>query len=314
MRFRFDNILLGLLWTLAMSLASIFWFNTVYGFNIFSGQHWQYLAYMQAAHTPVRVGFYISMVAIIFIFIFGLYLIIRPRTRKIRLPIKRISHNKHYDTDKNASNTAAVPSQQSATSITANVPPAQPPVAAQTNTTAPSASARPPRLVIPITGGGFSSGRLGASNPPQTGTSTPTVQPADWPELREIFTSAGYVVKPAPKIKGVQIALLAIGTNETLWMGGVGIKTTDMRAAIDKLAQIFTDTLDETYISINGFVIAAPDAATSEFQDILMFNTTNELRDYITRMPNPPLPDDDDGIFDAYSEYIDAVINHIGKI
>ena len=115
-------------------------------------------------------------------------------------------------------------------------------------------------------------------------------------------------------IKGVQIALLAIGTNETLWMGGVGIKTTDMRAAIDKLAQIFTDTLDETYININGFVIAAPDAATSEFQDILMFNTTNELRDYIARMPNPPLPDDDDGIFDAYSEYIDAVINHIGKI
>lgn len=97
-------------------------------------------------------------------------------------------------------------------------------------------------------------------------------------------------------------------------MGGVGIKTTDMRAAIDKLAQIFTDTLDETYININGFVIAAPDAATSEFQDILMFNTINELRDYITRMPNPPLPDDDDGIFDAYSEYIDAVINHIGKI
>ena len=121
------------------------------------------------------------------------------------------------------------------------------------------------------------------------------------------------MVKPAPRINGIQIALLAIGTNETLWIGGVGIKTTDMRTAIDRLQQIFSDTLDETYIDVTGFVIAAPDAATSEFTDILMFNSMSELREYMRDKSNPVLTDDD-GMFDAYSGYIDAVISHIGKI
>ena len=121
------------------------------------------------------------------------------------------------------------------------------------------------------------------------------------------------MVKSAPRINGTQIALLAIGANETLWIGGVGIKTTDMRTAIDRLQQIFSDTLDETYIDVTGFVIAAPDAATSEFTDILMFNSMSELREYMRDKSNPVLTDDD-GMFDAYSDYIDAVISHIGKI
>lgn len=129
-----------------------------------------------------------------------------------------------------------------------------------------------------------------------------------------IFESAGYVIKPNPRINGIPISLVAIGTNENLWIGGVGIKTTDIRAAMDRFYQIFNDTLDEADININGFVIAAPDAAVSEFQDVLMFNTVSDLREYMRRYPNPPLPDDDDGMFDAYSQYIDAVINHIGKI
>ena len=44
-----------------------------------------------------------------------------------------------------------------------------------------------------------------------------------------------------------------------------------------------------------------------------MFANTNELREYMRQNPNPPLDPDDDGMFDAYSQYIDAVINHIGK-
>ena len=97
-------------------------------------------------------------------------------------------------------------------------------------------------------------------------------------------------------------------------MGCIGIKTTDVRRIIEKFQQVFSDTLDETEIEINGFAIAAPDAATSEFQDILMFNTINELRDYMQQRPNPTISGDDEEMFDAYSQYIDAVITHIGKI
>ena len=87
-----------------------------------------------------------------------------------------------------------------------------------------------------------------------------------------------------------------------------------MRKIMDKFYQIFSDTLDDASIGINGFVISAPDAPTAQFQDVLMFANMDELRQYMTTMQNPALPADDDGLFNAYSEYIDAVLNHIGKI
>lgn len=320
MRIRFDNILLGILWMLAMTLGASFWFNTVYGFDIFSASHWQYLSYMQAGRTPVRIGFYISMVIIIFATIFGMYLVMRPRTRKIKLPIIKTSkpsgiQGPNVITNNNTPSNATIKTSefQNPDSSTLDVLPSETQIPNNTqNKNVPNADARPPRLVLPMSNRNYISTPPQQTQPSQNITQN-SVQ-NDRSELREIFESAGYVVKSAPQINGIQIALLAIGTNETLWIGGVGIKTTDMRTAIDRLQQIFSDTLDETYINVNGFVVNAPDAATSEFQDILMFNSISDLRQYMRGVPNPPLSPDDDGMFDAYSQYIDAVINHIGLL
>ena len=88
-----------------------------------------------------------------------------------------------------------------------------------------------------------------------------------------------------------------------------------VREIIEKFEQIFSDTLDETEININGFTISAPDESTSEFEDILMFKTIEDLQAYMQDKQNP-LPEDDEEreMFDAYSQYIDAVITHIGLI
>ena len=307
MRIRFDNILLCVLWLLAMTLGASFWFNTAYGFDIFSASHWQYLSYMQASRTPVRPGFYISMVIVAFLTVFGLYLIARPRLRKIRLPIIKMRATNPPTATPSANTNAARDAS------TLDMPPAgNINATTQSDTTpavsAPDVSARPPRLVIPTTT------KRPQQMPPQSHEAAPAPRGTnDWPELRQIFESAGYVTKPVQKINGIPIALLAIGTNETLWIGGVDVRTTDLRQAINRLQQVFNDTLDETYITVNGFVINAPDADTSEFQDILMFNSISDVQQYMQQMPNPPIPDDDD-TFDAYSQYIDAVINHIGKI
>lgn len=314
MKFRLDYILLCVLWLLAITLGTCFWFNTVYGFNIFSGQHWQYLSYMQAAQTPVRPGFYISLVMIVFIAITSLYFILRPRRRKIKLPIMRVEH-KQKTTNK-TDDTKTSDSAASTLDIISGT--SQSPVPTPHNS-APSDTARPPRLNLSA----IDTTKLYTQHtaqpasampqPQQDTTNTPAALPQqDLSEIQEIFESAGYVIKPHPRINNIPIALIAIGTNENIWIGGVGIKTTDIRAVMDRLNQIFTSTLDETDININGFVIAAPDAAVSEFQDVLMFDTVSDLRKYMNEYPNPPLPDDDDGMFDAYSQYIDAVINHIG--
>lgn len=299
MKYRIDNMLLGLLWLLVVTLGACFWFNTMFGFNLFVGAHWQYLAYLQAAQTPVKPSFYISLVFISAIMICGLYVIMRPRFRKIRLPIMRITTRK-----KDAPVSDA---------------PAAQPTPALAQMTATHTPARPPRLNAATLGGMPTMAANSAAQQPNAArTATPPTPtgPSDIEiaQITEIFKSAGYTTKNPPRINGNRMSLLAIGTNETLWLGAHGIATTDMRRAIDKLNDVFSDTLDDIYINVNGFVIGAPDAATAEFDDILMFNDVDGLREYITAHPNAPLPDDDNGNFDAYSEYIDTVINYIGKI
>ncbi len=302
MKSRIDSILLGLLWLLAVTLGTSFWFNTNYGFNIFSAPHWQYLAYLQAAQMPVKTGFYISLAVAVFIAILGLYILVRPRFKKIRLPIIKLRRRAKTNGENKKTQTELV----------------APPTVAATNATKSVVvmpPARPPRLHLPTMNNSH------ISAPPAPTLTTTSIAPLgtpipsqDQPEIRNIFERAGYTVKKNVKIAGVPTALIAIGTNETLWIGSVGIKTTDLRRAMDHLAQVFSDTLDDIYIGINGFVISAPDAATSEFQDILMFNTAAELSEYMAAHPNPPVPSDDQGNFDAYSEYIDTVINYVGKI
>lgn len=311
MKIRADNILLCILWLLAVTLGTSFWFNIAFGFDIFSASHWNYIASLQASRAPVKPGFYVSMAISIFLALFGLYVIVRPRFRKIKMPIMRIKNTNEQKIEKAEQNTDLKNSDASTLDV---LPAEQQQMPKEENRPyAPSSASRPPRLVLPTLNNNF------VSQPPAQPASAPinqqpNVQEQDWSEVRNIFTSAGYTVKPNARVNGVQTALIAIGTNETMWLGCVGVKTTVVREIIEKFQQVFSDTLDETEIEINGFVIAAPDAATSEFQDILMFNSIGELREYMSDKQNPPLPADDDGMFDAYSQYIDAVITHIGKI
>ena len=224
MRDKLDNFLLAVLWLLASTLGVCFWFNIRFGFNIFSSAHWHHLAYMQASQNPVTPAFYISMVISVIVVIFGLYLLIRPRFRKFKLPVR--------EANKPTQHTQAQPVAPSPT-------PAQTPMVEPTP--APRNEpvlARPPRLNIAIT--------------PQLHNTPAPQQPAQTPSLvsqmREIFETAGYTVKNNPRIGTVNTELFAIGTNETLWIGATGISTTALQNAIDTVNQIFSDTLDDIII------------------------------------------------------------------
>lgn len=307
MKNKLDNFLLGTLWLSATTLGACFWFNTRFGFNLFSASHWKHLAYMQAAQNPVSPAFYISMIIAVIVAILGLYLLIRPHFRKIRLPIRHVSSTA-------PTTTQTVISQPPTTSQP--VPAA--PATASLTTPAPAPipeMARPPRLNVAITP--TLVGTPPQTQPQSTTIPTPTVQSApqtDWPQLREIFINTGYTVKTAPRIGTTQTALLAIGTDETLWLGGVGIEKSALQNAINTMNQVFSDTLDDIYINVHGFVIAAPDAGTTSESDILTFDSINALQTYMASHPNPPLPADDSGNFDAFSAYISTVIDYLGKI
>lgn len=300
MRDKINNFLLATLWLLISTLLACFWFNIRFGFNIFSSAHWHHLAYMQAAQNPVSPTFYISVVISVIVIIYGLYLTIRPRFKRIKLrPTQQITPPRA--TQQPAP--SAVPQPQKIESA-----PVTPPVTVPTVVTPEPTLARPPRLNIAVTPQLFSA-------PPPTPQPTQTTQPdKDWPEIREIFESAGYTVKGAPRISGTQTAVLAIGTDEVLWLGAVGVPTSSLQSAIDTINQIFSDTLDDIIINVNGFVVSAPDADSPAAPSILTFDTPAGLRQYMSEHKNPPLGADDVENFDAFSTYISTVIDYIGKM
>lgn len=308
---KLNNILIGLLWLLAVTLGTTFWFNTMFGFNIFSVQHWQHLAYIQATGQSVKPAFYISIVVAVLIAIFGLYKLLQPRFRQITMPI--------FDRTKSApvqkADTVTVvqqtekPIQAMPNQAHTQQPVTEQPHTVETHTNFDTQSSRPPRLNITTVTRTTNVPRVPLAPASQTRTNPET----EYAEIRNIFESAGYVFKGTPKIKNVQTAVVAIGTGEVLWIGAVGIKNTDMQRAVQTLAGIFTDTLEDIEIHINAFVVSAPDAADAT-PDILQFATVEDLRNYINGVPNTPPDADETENFDAYSGYIGTVMDYVGKI
>ena len=298
MKDKINKILIGLLWLLATSLAATFWFNTQYGFNFFSLQHWQYLAYMQASGQPIKASFYISLALVILVSVFGLYILLQPLRRRIVLPI----------IDRSTPSPMPTPAQPTSNQPTQSIIMHEPetvsvPTPARDEPNTEPTLARPPRLNI---------------QPPRNNLPTVPLQSTtrsepkqDDGEIRNIFESAGYVVKGAPRIKNVQTSVIAIGGGEVLWLGATNVSDSDMQSAIKTLNGVFTDTLEDIEINIKAFIIGNTENGDN---DIMHFANVNELRSYIAEHPNPPLDDDESENFDAYSAYIGTVIDYIRKI
>lgn len=301
---KINNILIGLLWLLAIALGASFWFNTKYGFNIFSIQHWQYLAYMQATGQPVRASFYISLLFIVVLATFGLYRLLQPRFRRIVMPI--IDHHQQASNPPQPVVAAAPQSvSEEHTEPVVNVAPEQ-----NQAKIVHQESTRPPRLNIP------NAKHTTAPVPRVPLMSTAPAQhitpEQEYADIREIFTSNGFVYKGSPQIKGMQTSIIAIGSNEVLWIGATGVSTSDMQRAVDTLNGVFSDTLDDIEIHVNAFIIGATDDAQDA--SIIHFASVDDLREYIDTHPNTPPEEDEIENFDAYSGYIGTVIDYIGKI
>ena len=300
MKNKLDNILLSILWLSASTLVTCFWFNIKFGFNIFSGAHWRHLAYMQANQTPVNTTFYISVIASVAITIAGLYTLIRPRIRKITLPV-RDTHKPtpvKKPTQRTIQTPAPTPAPKPITS--AGTPP------------------RPPRLNLGTTllnqTQNFTAPAPATPTPPVSQTTMHTTQTNNWSEISEIFEQAGYTLKKAPKISGLQTSLFAIGTDENLWIGAVGVETSSMQKAIDSVQQIFSDTLDDIIINVHGFVIAPRDKSGTPNHEILTFDSMDSLRNYMSNHKNISPSDDEIENFEAFSSYISTVIEYLGKM
>lgn len=269
---------------------------------------------MQATGQAVKPTFYISIVVIVLIMLIGLYKLLQPRFRQITMPIFDRATPTQATKTVVTTRTTNVAAQPQPAPQPVPQPVATEPVAQQPTTPEPTISttpnvARPPRLNIPTVQRSAPVPHVPLTSAPQQKINPET----EYADVRNALESAGYVFKGMPKIKGVQTASVAIGSDEVLWIGAVGVPNSDMQRAVETLSGVFSDTLEDIEIHINAFIIGAPDATTAP-SNILQFATIDDFRNYITGKPNTPPDADDTENFDAYSGYIGTVMDYIGKI
>lgn len=302
---KINSMLLGILWSLAIILGLDFCLNTIYNFNIFSDAHWQYIAEIQASHTQIANGFYISITVAIVLWISGLYIIFRPRFRKIKL----IQHAPETHETQKIEIKNESPAPVSSPVITPHQTETTQQLPESTTSSVPK-FVRPPHLHIQSAAFTAPKQNMQKKEPQKPEQQKPLYTH----EIQEIFENADYrVINPKP-IKNTPISLIALGANETLWIGAVNISHEQMADVMLELKSVFDETLQDIEIDINAFIINPSD--NDVVDAILDFDSLKSLSDTISENPNTPESDnnDDDGnSMDAFAGYIETVLTYLGN-
>ena len=321
---KFERLLISILWINAVIIAAMWIFNLVFGFNLFSAGHWQYLSELQLA-GKVDFKFYIFTAAFVVAGLAGLYMLIVPWHRRIKIisagnrPIVGNTESLSvYKTD-------GVPAAASAS---------------------PTDFTRPPKLnlnnvFIPTK-------RETVEIPRQAEPEriVADVRPAARPEIAQEITgmlgAAGFVSKTAPVVGGVRLDFWAVGSDEALVVGlvchaGGGVTAAEggdsmwrangrefkspvweMTGVVQKLRALFLEVID-TDLQINILPFVFVDGAISgkdAVQDIWdalgvkVFDDSAVLGKFLDEHRPRRINESEKDDLDAFSEFIDSVAGY----
>ncbi|MDR3208592.1 MAG: hypothetical protein LBT45_01965 [Rickettsiales bacterium] len=307
-----ERFLISVLWANAAVIAALWFFNTIFGFNLFSATHWRYLAELQVA-GGVAVGFYISAVSFVVVGLAGLYMLIVPWHRKITM-----------------------------------MPSVYAPVSATATTDKPAETAgriqlpeRPPKLnlnniFIPTKHDEIIKREVPAR----------VVQVSETAEnIKSMLSRIGFVVKESPSIGGVKPDFLAIGTDEALVVGLLCGERGEIVASeggdslwrannqtfkspawqittiVQKLSALFLEVLDpELKVSILPFVfsdgrISNRDSVQNIWDalGVKVFDDMNIFADFLEEYRPRRLDDAEKEDFGAFSDFVDNVLGYFNK-
>lgn len=131
-------------------------------------------------------------------------------------------------------------------------------------------------------------------------------------KLEKLFKDFGYTTKKAPVIGGWKPDLFAIGTGEILCIGAIDADPEKLRKYVHSVESLVTETLDSD-VNINvGLVIV--NAKSDKYADkIYSVKTLDDLKRHLAKSAKPKTVSDKND-FNAYSKYMDAVIEYFGKV
>ena len=131
-------------------------------------------------------------------------------------------------------------------------------------------------------------------------------------EIYDTFTDNGYEICDLIRIDGKHPAVVAMGTDETLFIGTTNIDEEILKNTMKRIELCFADTLEG--LKINTRILCVSGRKTPTNDNIIHFTSVDSLRNYMEQHKNVrPKTKQDWETFDAYSEYIRLAIEYLFK-
>ncbi|MDR2269041.1 MAG: hypothetical protein LBD94_02545 [Rickettsiales bacterium] len=316
-----ERFLISILWLNSVAIAALWIFNTIFGFNLLAINHWRYLSELQLAGR-VEAKFYIFLAVFAIAGLVGLYMLIVPWHRRIRI--------------QGPSDMLAMPVAEKMA----------PPAATQNDVRQMPDLSRPPKLnlnsvFIPTRRESF---ELPPDSENQIFRESSAARQIARPEIidkiKNMMIGAGFVIKDAPSVGGTRLDLWAIGTDEAIVAGlicnqngeiiaseggdsmwrasGRAFKSPvwTMTAIVQKLQALFLKVIGaELKVSLLPFVFV--DGGTVSNKDevrkiwdalgIKVFDNIDVFGDFLAEYKPRPLDEFEKEDFESFSEFVDTV-------
>ena len=132
-------------------------------------------------------------------------------------------------------------------------------------------------------------------------------------KMYDALTDAGYQISDLIRINGKHPAIVAIGTNEKLFIATLIDDYEILQNALKRIELCFADTLEGLHIDTHILCITNRDIDIND-KRILRFANINTFEKYLKAHKNVrPSTQQDKDNFDAYAEYINTVMTYLFK-
>jgi len=131
-------------------------------------------------------------------------------------------------------------------------------------------------------------------------------------DIYDIFTKAGYEICDLIRIDGKHPAVVALGTNEKLFIGTTNVDNETLEKTLKRIELCFADTLEG--ININTRILCVDGTSYDIDNKIIHFTSVDTLKRYMSTNKNiRPKTKTDIEDFNAYTEYITTVMQYLFK-
>lgn len=131
-------------------------------------------------------------------------------------------------------------------------------------------------------------------------------------QIYDMFTDTNYHVCDLIRINGKHPAIVAIGTNEKLFIATTTDDIDVLQNTLKRIELCFADTLEGLHIDTKIITVTKSDLPSAK--GIIRFDTINALNKYLTNHKNiRPTTTQDKENFDAYAEYIGVAMEYLFK-